>query len=46
MNYRLDNQQYDVTYRLLFDNDYKELLSKAGFKDIYFYGDYNGNPYT
>lgn len=43
---RLENQQYDVKYRLLFENEYKELLSKAGFEEVHFYGDYNRNPYT
>ena len=43
---KLENNQYDVKYRLLFDNDYKELLSKAGFKEIHIYGDYYRNPYT
>lgn len=43
---RLKNQQYDVKYRLLFDEDYKDLLSKAGFTDICIYGDYYRSPYT
>lgn len=43
---RLENRQYDVKYRLLFDDDYRKLLSEAGFCDIWFYGDYSGNPYT
>ena len=43
---RLENRQYDVTYRLLFDKEYRELLTKAGFEYIRFYGDYHRNPYT
>lgn len=43
---RLENRQYDVKYRLLFDGDYRELLSKAGFSDVHIYGDYHRNPYT
>ena len=43
---RLENLQYDVKYRLLFDDDYRELLSKAGFSMINIYGDYHRNPYT
>ena len=43
---RLENQQYDVKYRLLFDEDYKKLLLKAGFTDICIYGDYYRRPYT
>ncbi len=45
-NDRLENHQYDVKYRLLFDDDYKDLLSKAGFKDIMIFGDYHRNNYT
>ncbi|MBQ7066643.1 MAG: hypothetical protein IJN92_07450 [Lachnospiraceae bacterium] len=32
--------------RLLFDEDYKELLSQAGFTDTCIYGDYIRSPYT
>ncbi len=43
---RLGNRQYDVTYRLLFDKEYEELLTEAGFDTVRFYGDYKQNPYT
>ena len=43
---RLENRQYDVKYRLLFDKDYTDLLTKAGFDDVRVYGDYYRNHYT
>jgi hypothetical protein len=35
-----------VTYRLLFDKEYADLLTRAGFIAVQFYGDYKRNPYT
>ncbi len=43
---RLESNQYDIVYRILLDEDYKRLLSQAGFKDIRFYGDYQMNEYN
>ena len=43
---RLESNQYDIVYRILFDNDYKKLLSEAGFSDISIYGDYDKSEYT
>lgn len=43
---RLENRQYDVKYRLLFDQDYMDLLTKAGFRDVRIHGDYHRNRYT
>jgi ubiquinone/menaquinone biosynthesis C-methylase UbiE len=43
---RLENNQYDIVYRLLLDNDYKNLLKKAKFEDIQIYGDYFMNEYN
>lgn len=43
---RMENRQYDVKYRLLFDKDYVDLLTKAGFHDVRIYGDYHRNLYT
>ena len=43
---RLENNQYDIVYRLLLDDDYRQLLSKAGFGNIRIYGDYFLNEYT
>jgi len=42
---RTENNQYDIVYRLLLDNDYRKLLTEAGFKNIQIYGDYNMNEY-
>ena len=43
---RTENNQYDIVYRILLDDDYRNLLSKTGFKNIKIYGDYNMNEYT
>lgn len=42
---RLENQQYDIVYRILLDDDYRRLLQKAGFERIQIYGDYAMTPY-
>lgn len=42
---RMEENQYDIVYRILLDNDYRRLLSQAGFTDIEIYGDYDRNPY-
>ena len=42
---RLENNQYDIVYRLLLDDDYRKLLTKAGFGNIKIYGDYFMNAY-
>lgn len=43
--YRLEHNQYDIVYRILLDNDYRNLLMQAGFTDIQIYGDYNLSLY-
>ncbi len=43
---RLENNQYDIVYRILLEEDYRRLLQQAGFDQIYTYGDYNQGPYT
>lgn len=45
-NERLENNQYDIVYRIILDDDYRRLLHAAGFGDIQIYGDYDRNPYT
>jgi len=35
-----------MVYRILLDDDYRNLLLKGGFKDINIYGDYNFNDYS
>ena len=42
---RLESNQYDIVYRILLDEDYKKLLSQAGFTNIQIYGDYKMNAY-
>jgi ubiquinone/menaquinone biosynthesis C-methylase UbiE len=42
---RTDSNQYDIVYRILLDDDYKRLLSRAGFSNIQTYGDYSMNEY-
>jgi len=42
---RTESNQYDIVYRLLLDDDYRRLLSEAGFGNVSIYGDYAGNPY-
>jgi hypothetical protein len=43
---RLESNQYDIVYRILLDEDYKRLLSQAGFTNIRVFGDYNMNSYN
>lgn len=43
---RLENNQYDIVYRILLDDDYRKLLSEAGFSYIQIYGDYDLTPYS
>lgn len=43
---RLESNQYDIVYRILLDDDYKRLLSQAGFTSIQVYGDYSMNSYN
>lgn len=43
---RLENNQYDIVYRILLDEDYKRLLPQAGFTSIQIYGDYQMNGYN
>lgn len=42
---RMENNQYDIVYRILLDDDYRKLLSGAGFSNIQIYGDYDLSPY-
>jgi hypothetical protein len=43
---RTENNQYDIVYRIILDNDYRKLLSEAGFENINIYGDYDMNEYN
>lgn len=43
---RNESNQYDITYKIILDEDYRELLLKAGFKNIQIYGDYDASKYN
>lgn len=43
---RTEENQYDIKYRILLDDDYRELLSKAGFNKIMIYGGYDMAEYN
>lgn len=43
---RNESNQYDIVYRILLDDDYRRLLTEAGFSDIRIYGDYAMSEYT
>lgn len=43
---RTESNQYDIVYRLLLENDYIRLLTKASFDDIRVYGGYDMSNYT
>ena len=45
-NSRTESNQYDIVYRILLDDDYKRLLSEAGFQNISIWGDYKKTDYT
>lgn len=44
--YRLEHNQYDIVYRILLDNDYRNMLIQAGFSDVQIYGDYDMSSYN
>ncbi|MFX4262259.1 class I SAM-dependent methyltransferase [Pelotomaculum propionicicum] len=44
--HRLETNQYDIVYRILLDEDYRRLLSQAGFINIQIYGDYDMSAYS
>jgi len=43
---RFESNQYDIVYRILLDDDYRRLLSEAGFASVSVYGDYDMNDYN
>jgi len=43
---RTENNQYYIVYRLILDDEYKRLLTAAGFENINIYGDYNMSEYN
>lgn len=42
---RMENNQYDIVYKIILDEDYRRLLTEAGFENIEIYGDYDKNAY-
>lgn len=43
---RLEENQYDIIYKIILADDYRRLLSQAGYSEIEIYGDYQRTPYT
>jgi hypothetical protein len=43
---RTESNQYDIVYRIILDDEYKRLLTEAGFDDICIYGDYDMSAYS
>lgn len=43
---RLENNQYEIVYRILLDDDYQRLLSEAGFSKVQIYGEYDLSLYN
>ena len=43
---RTESNQYDIVYRIILDDEYKRLLTEAGFDDIRIYGDYDMSAYN
>ena len=43
---RTESNQYDIIYKIILDDDYRKLLSEAGFENIQIYGDYDMNHYN
>ena len=43
---RTESNQYDIVYRIILDDEYKQLLREAGFEDVRIYGDYDMSAYT
>lgn len=43
---RNESSQYDIIYKIILDDEYRALLSKAGFKNIQIYGDYEDGDYN
>lgn len=42
---RMENNQYDIVYKIILDEEYRSLLKQAGFKKIQIFGDYDRKPY-
>lgn len=42
---RMESNQYDIVYKIILDEEYRSLLTNAGFNQIQIYGDYDRSPY-
>lgn len=42
---RLEENQYDIIYKIILANDYRRLLRQAGYSDVQIYGDYQKTAY-
>lgn len=38
---RTESNQYDMRYKILYENDYISLLKKVGFRNVHIYGNYD-----
>jgi len=43
---RNESNQYDIVYRIILDDDYRRLLTHAGFGSFQILGDYDMSGYT
>ena len=41
----MESNQYDIVYKIILDEEYRSLLTNAGFNQIQIYGDYDRSPY-
>lgn len=42
---RTESRQYDIVYKIILDEEYRQLLTEAGFHKVSIYGDYDRNSY-
>jgi len=43
---RMESNQYDIVYRVILDDEYRRLLSAAGFGSVQIFGDYDMSGYN
>ena len=43
---RTESNQYNIIYKIILDDEYKRLLSEAGFENMHIYGDYDMSAYN
>ncbi len=42
---RMEENQYDIVYRILLDEEYRQLMTKAGMAEVQIFGGYDRQPY-